>query len=685
MKLVSLRACQDCGQVLDPREIGPKARYHPKCQRRAEKRRARQRAAGREGTDRIQPLIDAKGPAWIEANARRGPLYEKLLRSPEILDPLLAGYMSYSEAGDMLGTTKGNVQRMLVALAVDAQADAAAAVWELDGSAKSLLGPPFDEAPEPSDPGWEPFLDELTGAFVEWRTRYMSDEKGVPYITKPFHRNWIRGILEAIFTGGRLLIQSPPRHGKTELLIDFCVWLIVKDPHIRIIWVASNTELASDWCAQVMGELEGNERLKADYLPPGGTWKPHVRSGRQWKRDQFEVATRTRNVKSPSMRAVGRGSRIRSRDADFIIMDDIEDFQSTIQPKSRDDTKKWAAIEVGSRKEAHTAVVVIGSRVHPEDLSGSYIDNPEWSTIIEEAHSSGCDLPELEVEAHVDCMLFPELRTYEWLQTQRRDMQITGGDSLFQMVYQNVAVSEGLVIFDPDAMRTCRTSRVIGDVPPETRLVAGLDPAYAGYQAAVLWAYQPRTGVMFLVDVDNSIAAGIPGWRDLMRNWFDRYGLTHWVVETNAVQGGYMQDAWVQTFRAANGIHLEGHFTGSNKWDKRIGVTGMARLYSDMIHITDPATGSTVHRRQVDLPYGNPESKAKVDRFCAQHIHFSTSASQNRNQTVGYKSDIVMAAWFPMKAIRRMGRERAAETSSQPSPFTGFVPVDWDLPSWSPR
>jgi hypothetical protein len=37
--------------------------------------------------------------------------------------------------------------------------------------------------------------------------------------------------------------------------------------------------------------------------------------------------------------------------------------------------------------------------------------------------------------AHVDCLLFPELRTMRWLQDQRASM---ADDSQFEMVYQNI-------------------------------------------------------------------------------------------------------------------------------------------------------------------------------------------------------------------------------------------------------
>lgn len=627
--------------------------------------------------------VNVGGEGWVEENARRGPLYEKLLGTPEVLHPLLAGEMSYQEAADMIGTTRQNMQRLLIALRQDALTEREAAAWELREGPRRLLGPAVEDAPPAGSPEWELFIETLTDAFVEWRTTYMQDERGRPYLTKPFHRRWIRSILQAIFTGGRLMILSPPRHGKTQLLIDFCTWMIIRDPHVRILWIASNEDLAGDWLQAVQEQLEVNEKLRRDYLPPGADWKPGTRSGKTWSRHQFKAATRTRPVKSPTMKAGGRGGRILSRDVDLMIVDDIEDFQSTIQPKAREDTRKWFAQDTGSRKLESTAVVVIGSRQHPDDLYGHLLDNPEWDTIVEEAHQSGCRLDPLDESLHTECMLFPEMCPYSWYSGQRRSFAITGGESLFLMVYQNVATAEGLVIFDAQKMMRCRTGRHIGQIPPGSRLIAGLDPATTGYQASFLWGWNAESGRFSMIDLENTAGAGIPGWRDLLQRWFENYHVEWWVVEDVAAQRGYLQDAWVVSYVNAHGIRLLGHQTGNEKWDKHIGVTAMASLFAEDVTERNPVTGLEATVPKVDLPYGTPEAKAKTDLLVAQATHFSQAASQNRNARVGYKSDVLMAAWFPLKVIRNWGRQAHPEKVYQYAPaFGSFDRVSWDEPPW---
>ena len=124
---------------------------------------------------------------------------------------------------------------------------------------------------------------------------------GIPFETADFHVNWIKSINKALLTGGQQMILSPPRHGKTELLIHFVIWLIMRNPNIRIMWVGGNEDIAMNSVMSVMDTLEQNEKLKEDFCGPGGTFKPATRAGKMWSRSGFTVSTRTvAGIKSPN-------------------------------------------------------------------------------------------------------------------------------------------------------------------------------------------------------------------------------------------------------------------------------------------------------------------------------------------------------------------------------------------------
>ena len=78
---------------------------------------------------------------------------------------------------------------------------------------------------------------------------------------------------------------------------------------------------------------------------------------------------------------------------------------------------------MSSRVEEHTAVVVIGSRQHSDDLYNSLLDNNAWDNIVEQAHSDDCEIPEQEEDEHIDCMLWKGKRDIQMVKyTERRDL-----------------------------------------------------------------------------------------------------------------------------------------------------------------------------------------------------------------------------------------------------------------------
>jgi len=82
------------------------------------------------------------------------------------------------------------------------------------------------------------------------------------------------------------------------------------------------------------------------------------------------------------------------------------------------------------------------------------------------------------------------------------------------------------------------------------------------------------------------------------------------------------------------------------------------------------------------LPYLSFEAQEKVNLYTSQLVYFSSA--KNRSKSVGTKTDIVMASWFPMRAIRRMQKERFAELGYDYNPsFSGYEPSNMDIDNWS--
>ena len=167
------------------------------------------------------------------------------------------------------------------------------------------------------------------------------------------------------------------------------------------------------------------------------------------------------------------------------------------------------------------------------------------------------------------------------------------------MVYLNKAIAGGLQIFNPESIEACKQyDTAIGVVPNNSYLVAGLDPAATGYQAAVLWAVTFEPFNMILVDIDNQHGGGIDQALRVIQEWKQKYDLYHWVIEENNFQKAIRQDPRIKEYANVNGIILEGHETYKNKWDSHFGVTSLAPMFADQLII---------------LPYGNTESQVKAE------------------------------------------------------------------------
>lgn len=513
-----------------------------------------------------------------------------------------------------------------------------------------------------------PLAHQCLGDFEMFRREFFTDKAGKPYTHAAHHRRWTEAAMSGLTDGGQVMVLAPPRHGKTELLIHLCLWLMLRDPNIRIIWIGGNNDVAKQSLGAVQDELVYNEKLREHFLMEGQDFKPERSSGKEWQKDRFTINTRTKSgIKSPTMVSIGRGGRFLSRDADIIIGDDIVDHDSTVNQSSRDDTLRWWTTQVISRKEAHTAVFLIGSRQHHDDLYGSLLGNGMWNCLVESAHDTGCSLADHETmdpehtpqkcdicKAHKKCVLWDK-RPFYFLQQQR----ITyGNDDLFNMVYNNVTRPPGSLYLTWDDIERTYDDRDVGELPghrEELLLIAGMDPSTSGDQASFLWAYDVTTKERWMVDIDVTKGGGLPGARTVIKRWWRKYQVGWWVIERNNYQGAVVQDSEIRDFCARHGIRLTPTYTtGKNKHDPAMGVTALMETFK-----ADPPV--------THLPAGTDAARALSRRYGKQLVNFDGIIDGRRKKRPG-SDDIVMASWFPELKFRPLYVERR-RNSVDTSPF----------------
>ena len=633
------------------------------CSKTCRDREAKRRYRERQSLDVIDPK-----------RVRKGDPYATLEASPELVAALKAKEITQRTAAAAIGVGESMFSEAYATFLFDRAQVAKAAEWERDESVdRELAAGDFDWDGDLD--GLDDWLSSAVGGFVSWRTRHFRTPRG-PYLTKAFHKVWIKGILRAIVTGGRYMILSPPRHGKSELLVHFVCWLICRNPDIRILWIGGNGDIASDMVGAVKQHLEDNEELRKETLAPGVQWQPAGRRSVAWGTTKLTVANRTVISKAPTLRSVGRGGKILSMDVDLIICDDIEDFDSTLNETSRGQTRSWWFNNVESRKEEHTAWVTIGSRQHPDDLYDYLLDDEEWETTVDAAHDPACGVNPHATDAHIDCMLFPELRTYSWLMGKRATAESQGLLANFEMVYLNDPRPPGMLVYRPEAIdRAKNLNRGIGldGLPRDEHgqrlayhLIAGIDPSATGFQAAFLWAWVKSENKLYAIDLNNRKGGGVYQALELMVEWYEAYDCAHFVFEDNNFQKAIGENRDVRDWARSAGVYIEGHQTYGNKNDPIFGVGAMAHLYeSDM----------------VDLPWGTEEARARMGIYEHQMLRFVDQAGAMRRTT--RKSDVLMASWFPMKVIRRLQKERQAQASTEGEhSFIGMQATELDQAPW---
>ena len=113
-------------------------------------------------------------------------------------------------------------------------------------------------------------------------------------------------------------------------------------------------------------------------------------------------------------------------------------------------------------------MVVIGSRQHPDDLYHHLLENKAWESIVDRAHDLEVPLEDETID-HTEHMLWSGKRSHKWLIEQLAAAETTGGRNIFEMVYLNKAIPDGMSLFTAEAVDNCLDqSSKLGDIPPHT-------------------------------------------------------------------------------------------------------------------------------------------------------------------------------------------------------------------------
>lgn len=173
-------------------------------------------------------------------------------------------------------------------------------------------------------------------------------------------------LLEASAGGKRrLIVNMPPRHGKSEFISKFFpAWFLSRNPEKRIILTSYETSFAQSHGRQV-------RRLISEY---GSQYFGVYLSDDKKAAGEFTLAG-----SAGSMICTGAGGAITGRGADLLIIDDpVKNDAEAGSPTYRDSVYEWFRATAFTRLEPGGMLVLLMTRWHEDDLAGRLLrDEPD--------------------------------------------------------------------------------------------------------------------------------------------------------------------------------------------------------------------------------------------------------------------------------------------------------------------
>lgn len=153
----------------------------------------------------------------------------------------------------------------------------------------------------------------------------------------------------------RILVEEPPRHGKSELASHwFPVWYLTLFPQNRIILASYEADFAAEWGRKVRDTInEHSEEL-------GIQINEASCAANRWDLKQ-----------GGGMRTAGVGGPITGKGANLLLVDDpVKNFEEAHSPTYRKKAVNWWQSTAYTRLEPNAAAVVVMTRWHEGDLIG---------------------------------------------------------------------------------------------------------------------------------------------------------------------------------------------------------------------------------------------------------------------------------------------------------------------------
>lgn len=208
-----------------------------------------------------------------------------------------------------------------------------------------------------SEPVAAPVVEAPTGSLLDFVPR-ISPEFQSPVHLAPLARELERARHEPV----RLLVSSPPRHGKTELLLHFVALVLKDDPSKQFAYVTHTDRLAKKKSAKARSlAIRAGVRISSDSSAKHD-WRTGVRDGGLW--------------------ATSRDGGLTGEGFHFLLIDDlVKDRAAAESAVEREADHAWFKGTAFNRVEPTGSIIVNHTRWHDDDLIGRLAKEGGWTVV----------------------------------------------------------------------------------------------------------------------------------------------------------------------------------------------------------------------------------------------------------------------------------------------------------------
>lgn len=168
--------------------------------------------------------------------------------------------------------------------------------------------------------------------------------------------------------GGRLIVEIPPQHGKSELISHrFPTYVLDIFPWLDVMLTSYGADLANGFSRQVRNTIQGSPDLLDVRLARDST-----------------AADDWRTTAGGGMRSMGVGGGMTGKGANVLLIDDpVKNFRDALSQAFRDSQWDWWASTASTRLRRNAIVVLMMTRWNQDDLAGRLQadDREKWEVI----------------------------------------------------------------------------------------------------------------------------------------------------------------------------------------------------------------------------------------------------------------------------------------------------------------